>query len=573
MRNEADQRDDRHELNRRTTHAIGSGGILRNRVEWEWFERSGAGLGDIDLPERGFGSRDNEIAIRTSLTNQLPRQIRQELRISIDLNDTRQRAAPEAVAVDVLGAFRSGGAQVNGSVNRRNIDAAAEWLFAARGRHTLRTGLMLEQTRHRSSSVRNYLGTFVFAGLDAWSAGQPTTFTQRIGATNVAFTDARAGIFVQDDICLNQTLSLGLGVRQEFQPSIDDLVNLAPRLSLAWTTKARTVLRFGFGAFHNWHDTSLIEEAERLEGNQGYETVLRNPGYPDPISGGSSQAPLPPTRLINADDLQVARVWRASTTFERRFGRAVHLRSSISRQVGRAEPRSRNINAPVNGVRPNPASGNVLLLGSTGRSQRMAAETNLTLNGLWRRRIFGHVNYSIGEVLNDADSALSLPADNLYPHLEWGPSRQDVRHRGFAGISLRVPSSFSIGLSTRWQSAPPYNITTGADTNGDTVANDRPASVSRNAARGRGFWTADLHLGWNRAIAGGGGRDPRRGRPSSEAQGQTAGRQVGFSVTARNVFNQPQFGSFNGVITSPLFGRPVSAQNPRRVDVGVSVGF
>ena len=228
MRNEADQRDDRHELNLRTTHAIGSGGILRNRVEWEWFERSGAGLGDIDLPERGFGSRDNEIAIRTSLTNQLPRQIRQELRISIDLNDTRQRAAPEAVAVDVLGAFRSGGAQVNGSVNRRNIDAAAEWLFAARGRHTLRTGLMLEQTRHRSSSVRNYLGTFVFAGLDAWSAGQPTTFTQRIGATNVAFTDARAGIFVQDDIRLNQTLSLGLGVRQEFQPSIDDLINLAP---------------------------------------------------------------------------------------------------------------------------------------------------------------------------------------------------------------------------------------------------------------------------------------------------------------------------------------------------------
>lgn len=573
VRNEADQRDERHELNMRTTHAIGKDAILRNRVEWEWADRTGAGLGDIDLPERAFSSRDNSIAIRSSLTNQLPRRIRQELRVSIEANDTRQSAATEAMAVDVLGAFRSGGAQVNGSVNERDIEGTAEWLFAARGRHTLRTGLVVEQTRYESSNVRNYLGTFVFAGLEAWTSVRPTTFTQRVGSTDIGFTDTRTGIFVQDDIRLTEILSLGVGLRQEFQPSIDDLVNLSPRLSLAWSTKARTVLRFGVGAFYEWHDTSLIEEAQRLDGTQSYEVVIRNPGYPDALAGGSAEAPLPPTRLITADDLGVSRIWRASTTFERRFGRAVNLRSTFSRQIGRDEPRSRNINAPVNGVRPDPSSGNVLLLASTGRSERTAAETNLTINGLWRRRLFGHVNYAIGEVLNDADGALSLPADSLHPEREWGPGRQDVRHRGFAGMSFRVPNSFNVGLTARWQSAPPYNITAGADTNGDTVTNDRPSGVTRNAARGQGFWTADLHLGWNRGVEGGGGRGPRRGQPAPEPRGERRGRQVGFNVTARNVFNRPQYGSYNGVITSPLFGRPVSAQNPRRVDVGISFSF
>lgn len=573
VRNEADQHDERHSLNLRTTHSIGKEGILRNRLEWDWFDRSGAGLADVDFPERALTSRDHELTLRSSLTNQLPHRIRQDLRLSVELNDTRQLPVTEAIAVDVLGAFRSGGAQSTGSVNSRNIEGVAEWLFQARGRHMLRTGALLEQTRHESSNVRNYLGTFVFAGLDAFVAGQPTTFTQRIGSTDVRFTDTRTGIFLQDDIRLTQALSMGVGVRQEFQPSIDELVNLAPRVSLAWTTKTRTVLRFGFGAFYNWHQASLIEEAQRLDGSDSYELVITNPGYPDPLAGGTAQEPLPPTRLITADDLGIARVWRGSLTFERRFSRAVNLRSTVYRQVGREEPRSRNMNAPVNGVRPDASSGSVLLLGSTGRSQRTAAELNVSFSNLWRRRLFGHMNYTIGEVLNDADGALSLPADSLRPELEWGPGRQDIRHRGFAGLSFRIPSSFSVGFTTRWQSAAPYNITTGQDTNRDTITNDRPAGVTRNAARGQGFWTTDLHLGWNRSVMGGRGRGPRGGQPAGEPQSERRGRQIGFNITARNVFNRPQYGSFNGVITSPLFGQPVSAQNPRRVDVGMSFSF
>ena len=39
-----------------------------------------------------------------------------------------------------------------------------------------------------------------------------------------------------------------------------------------------------------------------------------------------------------------------------------------------------------------------------------------------------------------------------------------------------------MGLNVQGSSALPYNITTGFDTNGDTVFNDRAAGVERNSA-------------------------------------------------------------------------------------------
>ena len=573
VRNEVDQRDDRHSFELRTTHAVGAAGVLRNRFEWERSESVGSGLGDIDLPERAYGALQHEASIRSNLTMQLPRGVRQDIRLAVDWGSEEVTPVTERVAIDVLGAFRAGGAQVTGTVASRDIEGAAEWLFPGRGRHTIRTGVLVEQTRYDSSNVRDYLGTFVFEGIDAWLAGTPATFTQRVGSTDVAFTDTRTGIFLQDDVRLTEALSIGLGLRQEFQPSIDDMLNLAPRMSLGWTTKARTVVRFGLGAFHDWHETSLIEEAQRLEGDESYELVIRSPGYPDPLAGGTAVAPLPPTRLITGDDLVVSRNWRASMTVEKRFGRALTLRGTVYRQLGYDEPRARNVNAPVDGQRPDPSGGNVLLLASTGRSERTSAELNLTMRGLWRDRLFGHARYTLGERLDDADGAMSLPADSLRPDLEWGPSRQDVRHRGFAGLRLRLPNELNVGVTVRVQSGRPYNITAGEDLNGDTVSNDRPAGIGRNAARGDALWSTDVNLGWTRSIAGGATAQRGAGGRGGERGGARREREIGFNITARNVFNTPQYGSFNGVITSPLFGRPVSANNPRRVDVGVSFSF
>src|SRR5581483_8811106 len=48
----------------------------------------------------------------------------------------------------------------------------------------------------------------------------------------------------------------------------------------------------------------------------------------------------------------------------------------------------------------------------------------------------------------------------------------------------------------RVQSGLPYNITTGFDTNGDTVSNDRPAGVTRNTGRGAAQIDIGARLSW-----------------------------------------------------------------------------
>ena len=59
-----------------------------------------------------------------------------------------------------------------------------------------------------------------------------------------------------------------------------------------------------------------------------------------------------------------------------------------------------------------------------------------------------------------------------------------MRHRIFGFVSTPLFFGLRTNVNARYESAMPYNITTGFDNNDDSVINDRPAGVGRNAARG-----------------------------------------------------------------------------------------
>ena len=114
----------------------------------------------------------------------------------------------------------------------------------------------------------------------------------------------------------------------------------------------------------------------------------------------------------------------------------------------------------------------------------------------------------------------------------------DIRHRVFLMFNTPIGFGIRAGLQAQYSSAPPYNITTGRDDNGDTVFNDRPLGVTRNSARGADQWNVTLRV--NRSFnlggvasggpimmggPGGGGsaeRAPSAGRPSGGLQGAPA---------------------------------------------------
>ena len=145
------------------------------------------------------------------------------------------------------------------------------------------------------------------------------------------------------------------------------------------------------------------------------------------------------------------------------------------------------------------------------------------------------------------------------------------------------------------ESAPPYNITTGFDNNGNTIFNDRPAGVGRNSARGDGL--ADLGLRLSYRLGFGPKRQPTSGGPSGGPQvivmrrgGEgdgPAGGPMGMMgggpsdrrlsaeiyVQAYNALNTTSFTGYNGVMSSPLFGEPNSARPPRRIELGTRFTF
>src|SRR5262249_53156185 len=113
-----------------------------------------------------------------------------------------------------------------------------------------------------------------------------------------------------------------------------------------------------------------------------------------------------------------------------------------------------------------------------------------------QKRVFVAANYTLARSLDDTDSPFGLPADNSNLGAERGPSSADARHRFMSMAHVPLGRGFRMATSIRAQSALPYNITTGRDDNGDTVSNDRPPGVGRNAGRGRGQIDIGARVSW-----------------------------------------------------------------------------
>jgi hypothetical protein len=163
-----------------------------------------------------------------------------------------------------------------------------------------------------------------------------------------------------------------------------------------------------------------------------------------------------------------------------------------------------------------------------------------------------------------------------------------MRHRLFAHAGLPIVAGFRININVRDMGGLPYTITTGRDDNGDAVINDRPDDVGRNSARAAGQTTMDLRLSWSKGLGkrnpdGGGepGIQVIRGGPGGRG-GFMGGDRVSTGdsrlvlelfADASNVLNAVNYTRYSGVITSPLVGQPLAAQAPRRIDLGMRVGF
>ncbi len=152
--------------------------------------------------------------------------------------------------------------------------------------------------------------------------------------------------------------------------------------------------------------------------------------------------------------------------------------------------RARDINAPLpgtitttapNGVRPNPAMGDIYQFESSGKYHQ--ANFTVGFNSRLNPRISLSGNYTMSKTRNDTDGqgGSLFPVNSYDLTGEFGRASFDVRHRFTLFGTINAPwwkLVFSPFITA--SSGPPFNITTGRDTNLDRQYNERPTFAALN---------------------------------------------------------------------------------------------
>jgi hypothetical protein len=573
-------------------YAVTKDQTLRLNYSQNDSKQSNLGIGGYNQAERAYSSEENFHTLRVQEVGPLGRRAFTNTRLEFGWSDTATRSAVDKVTVSVNDAFTSGGAQISGGKQTRSFNLASD-LDYVRSIHSVRAGVALNAASYRSNDTANYLGTYTFESLAAFEAGLPRSFTRRIGDPNIDYFNLQGAGYIQDDIRVRKGLTLTPGLRYEAQTHLSDFNAFGPRFGVTWAPfkNGKTTLRASAGVFTDWLNSGTYEQTLRVDGLRQQELNIVNPAFPDPGSVGI----VPPiNKYMLADDLQMARNVRLSSGIDYALNPFSRLGVSYAHISGTGLLRGINLNAPVSGIRPNPALGNLVEVLGDATSRQNTANVFMQISLAppsmgppkerwnWKRTNFG-INYTLGRSENDTDGAFAVPATGGLA-AEWGPAQNDVRHRLGAFFGANWFRNFNANLNLNFSTGSPYTIRTGFDDNGDQIFNDRPSGVGRNSLRGanavtlNGFFIYNIPIGQKKL----GPMPPGifiMGSPGGNFNVQTMSAdalprfRMGIVVNAQNMTNRSNYVGYSGTLSSPLFGQPTGVQGMRRIDVGLNFNF
>ncbi len=618
------------------------------------------GVGSFSLPSRAYNQTDSENTVQITETAVLSAKAVNETRFQFMRTALAKLGDNTVPALSVQGAFDGGGAQVGNSSTTSNHFELTNLTTYIRNTHTIKWGARVRRSLLEDTSVNNFGGTYTFFGgsgpeLDANNqpiagtsidltaleryrrtllfqaagyspdlirlyGGGASQFSLSAGLPSLSVTQWDAGLFVNDDWRIRPNLTFSYGLRYEAQTNAGDLSNFSPRLGIAWgigggaKRQVKTVLRAGFGAFYDRLADTLTLQSIRFNGTTQQSYLIRNPDFfPAIPSLEALQAGQQPQSLQVLDSgLRAPRHYQTSVGVDRQINQYARFSVQYIHSRGVHLQRSRNINAPVDGVYPYGDSELRLLTESTGlsRSHQLVFSPNVNYKKIF---LFGFYGLSYGKT-----NAEGVAADPYNLNAEWGPSSfADIRHRFLLGTNVPLPLKFSVSPFLFASSGVPYTITTGRDTNGDGFTAERPSllslaaascsggslvyapgygcfnlnpapgeAIGRNSARGPMTFNVNLRLSrtWSFGSLGesgpaeggpppgmggirGGGGPPRGGGmmggpggPGGRMGGGFGGGSTGkkynltLSVAAHNLLNRANYAAPSGDLSSPYFG-------------------
>jgi outer membrane receptor for ferrienterochelin and colicin len=437
--------------------------------------------------------------------------------------------------------------------------------FNVNGGHSFKAGVDYSRLKLDGYVEQNFDGVFIFQTAAPFDAGDPATypFIYQVseGDPNFDIDNDILALYVQDQWRVTPNFTLNLGLRWDYENSEatkDNKGNVGPRLHFAWDPwkDGRTSLRGGYGRYYDQVFLNVILFSKLLDGSLQTTTLLF-PGYPDPFVGGAGiPLPNPPPVIYRFQDgLKTPYSDTGSLGFQREIAPDVAVSVDGVYARGRNQLALIDVNYAGPGLPPvDPDFTQINEIQGEGRSTYKALQLGL-VKRFSRRHSFG-LAYTLSDTKRDADGHQFRPQDPRDLAAEYGPSDIDARHTFAGNVNWDAVWGIKLGLSGRYLSALPYNVTTGMDDNGDLNVNDRPAGVSRNSERGESAWTIDLRLA--KAIA--------------------LGKKASLELIAEafNLLNHPSRGFFDGNKLSDSFGQPTAVASsfpPRQIQLGARLEF
>ncbi|HUL01659.1 MAG TPA: TonB-dependent receptor [Gemmatimonadales bacterium] len=380
--------------------------------------------------------------------------------------------------------------------------------------------------------------------------------------------------------------------------------NVAPRLGVAYKVGGAgswgAVLRGGFGVYYDLGQGSLGGVSSVFP-YRATKTIQPAP-VPFPLSPEHAAPPAmttsPPvdTMLVADPQLELPRSYQWNVAWEQSLWGSQALSLTYIGAIGRDLLRATNL------LNPNPSFQVVSVTDNSATSDYHALQVKLE-----RRLAHGFqglasytFSHSIDSASTDAfGTLLNTPGFHASANLDRGDSDFDIRHSFTAGVTYDLPflgsegaarailSGWSLDVFVLARSASPVNVYGATSFAAGTVLRYRPnlnpgvplelygdqypggkifnraafspapagqqGDFGRNVLRGFGAWQADMAL-------------QRRFRVIGDVT-------LLFRAEFFNIFNHPNFGSPNGDLSSPLFGRSTQTLANSLGSGGASGGF
>ncbi len=257
------------------------------------------------LPERGSDVTSANHSLSFSETFIINARMIHEARFRIQHDTSDTIAKTHAVAINVLDAFQGGGSTCCPSDSRTDNVEYQDYLTITFKKHSVKLGFQVENERHHNLSAGNFNGTYTFSTINLYSQvlngtlvpsdpnnpnsplapARPTQFTLNTGNPLLRYSQWESSWFAQDDIRYKDNLTFSFGFRHEFQAHLQDKLNFAPRVGVAWSPfkNRKTTIRAGGGVFFNRLSAGTYGNVLRYNNQLQQSITIRNPIYLNPL--------------------------------------------------------------------------------------------------------------------------------------------------------------------------------------------------------------------------------------------------------------------------------------------------